>query len=754
MALLLDGGSALFTNIITMKKNLLTNLVLPAALLFGSMNSATSQEYNQRIAMEGVEMYGLITYSPINQLDDMTPGLYKFGFDQQFKPDDNGVLFARYISGGGVYHNGKIYCNIYSDEANLPEQKPVWTILDAETYDVLYEKVLPDNCECTTTSLAYDITNDKIYGIVVDFTDSHLVEIDPETGDMTRVGGNFDNKLRFKTLASANNGMLYSVVINTSDYSQALYKIRKTDGMAVKVKDITCENLLGPDDYLANNGSEQSMFINRETGKAYWIFESSSMELDGNYTPLVELNLTNAKATIVSYLTRTYQVSGAWLKEPNIGAPGIVTDFEFVSSAEGSESGYFQFQLPANDYMDNSLEGTMLNVRVVEGDQVLVDAQGTPGTLFKSEGISLLNDNHTVSITLSNDKGDGPTIQRTFHAGYDLPSAPANINLTVDGLTTTLTWDAPTTGKNGGVIDKNNITYKIIRQTGYYNNGNYGGVQEIVAEDLKACTFSETLPSDMNYYRYYIFSTYKGEDGDWGFSDDMIIGSPLNPPYGGMFTDPNDMFNYYTLVDVNGDNYCWNFDPQSRSAVYIYNQLEAADDWLISPPINFKKGVDYTLSFKAYSSLAGYLESMEVTLGSGRTPEEQTRQLINIPEVPTVDEEHPVTEYSLPFTVDEDGVYYYAFHVTSPKYHEFLYLFDIKIDLQSGIERVESEGNLVVTTGDHSVRVENPCGQTVAIYNSNGMLVDSFADTAYERELYPGVYIVRSNDTVQKIIVR
>lgn len=258
----------------------------------------------------------------------------------------------------------------------------------------------------------------------------------------------------------------------------------------------------------------------------------------------------------------------------------------------------------------------------------------------------------------------------------------------------------------------------------------------------------------MNYYRYYIFSTYKGEDGDWGFSDDMIIGSPLNPPYGGMFTDPNDMFNYYTLVDVNGDNYCWNFDPQSRSAVYIYNQLEAADDWLISPPINFKKGVDYTLSFKAYSSLAGYLESMEVTLGSGRTPEEQTRQLINIPEVPTVDEEHPVTEYSLPFTVDEDGVYYYAFHVTSPKYHEYLYLFDIKIDLQSGIERVEGEGNLVVTTGNHSVRVENPCGQTVAIYNSNGMLVDSFADTAYERELYPGVYIVRSNDTVQKIIVR
>ena len=89
----------------------------------GCVNATMSQEYGQPISMEGVDMYGFITFSPINEIDDMIPGLYKFGIENNYRPDDNSVLFNRYISGGGVYHNGKIYCNIYSDETNLPKQR-------------------------------------------------------------------------------------------------------------------------------------------------------------------------------------------------------------------------------------------------------------------------------------------------------------------------------------------------------------------------------------------------------------------------------------------------------------------------------------------------------------------------------------------------------------------------------------------------------------------------------------------------------
>ena len=729
-------------------KKIILNFVLLAALLFGLVGYTVSQEtettYFQRIAMEGVEMYGLVTYSPINQLDEMTPGLYEFGFDAQFKPDDNSVLFSRYIAGGGVYHDGKIYCNVYSDEAKLPEEKPVWTILDAETYEVLYEKELPANCLSTTTSLAYDITNNKIYGIVVDYSSSHLVEIDPETGDMTRIGDDFDSSLKFRTLVSDNNGMLYSVVIDRSDSGLYLYRIRKTDGRAAELKPITGKNLLGPDDYLANSNTEQAMFMNRATGKAYWIFESSSMVLDGNYTPIAEINLISGEATLVAYLSRSYQVSGAWLKEPNTGVPGIITDFEFVTPEEGSASGFIQFRLPANDYMGNPLTDEELDVLVVEGDSVIIDAKAAPGTLFQSEDLAFMNDNHTVAITVSNAKGSSPTVYRSFHAGYDLPEKPSNITLTYEGLTTTLTWDAPVTGVNGAPIDNDHIYYKVVR----YPN------EITVADSLVTCTFTETHPEDMTRYVYTVTSMYNGKEGGWGYSNNLIIGTPLDPPYGGMFTDVADMLNYYTLLDVNGDGYCWQYDFDTRSAVYVYNQQNAADDWLIAPPINYKKDETYVLQFKAYSSLPEYPESLEVKFGNERTPEAMTQLLIDIPEVPGVDEENPVTQYSAEITVEEDGIYYYGFHVYSAKYREFLYLFDIKLDpLGSAIQTPESESSLTVLSENGMLRIENPAEEAVVIFNCNGMTIDTFRDAAYERVLAPGMYIIKSATGVHKAIV-
>lgn len=726
-----------------MKKNLLKDLVLFVSVIIGCSNVVSAQEYFQRIAIEGVEMYGLITYSPINQLEDITPGLYKFGYDEKYKPNDNGVIFNRYIAGGGVYHNGKIYCNIYNDEANLPEQKPVWTIIDAETYEVLYEKVLQDNCQCTTTSLAYDITNNKIYGIVVDFTDSYLVEIDPETGDMHKVGGAMDRSLRFKTLVSTNNGMLYSVVIDTKDYAQHLYKIRKTDGLAVKVKSITGNNLLGPDDYLANNGTEQSMFINRSTGKVYWIFESSSMELDGNYTPIAEMNLSNAEATVVAYLTRSYQVSGAWLKEPVDGAPGIVSDFDFIVPETGSVSGYFQFNIPENDYFGNPLSDSDLNVYVVEGNDTLVNEKVIPGSLFKSDGITLISDNHNVAITLSNGYGDGPTIYRTFHAGYDLPDAPTNIHLSYEDLTTTLTWDAPTKGINGAPIDSENITYKVIRYP----------YEVVVAENLKDRVFVETHPEDMTRYVYTVTSMYGEQEGGWGYSNNLIIGTPLNPPYGGIFKGPADMLNYYTLIDSNGDGYCWGYDSNTASAVYIYNQYNNADDWMIAPPINYKKGEIYTLKFKAYSSLPDYPESLEVKFGDGRTPEEQNNLLIDIPSVPGVSEESPVTEFSTPVSVDKDGIYYFGFHAKSAKFREFLYLFDIRLELETGISTGNIKSAIIIGIEDETLKIQNPDSEMIYIYGSNGILIDSFSYCEYEHDMSPGMYIIKTSKSVNKVII-
>lgn len=175
---------------------------------------------------------------------------------------------------------------------------------------------------------------------------------------------------------------------------------------------------------------------------------------------------------------------------------------------------------------------------------------------------------------------------------------------------------------------------------------------------------------------------------------------------------------------------------------------------MIAPPINYKKGVIYMLKFKAYSSLPQYPESMEVTFGKGRTPEEQSLQLINIPEVPGATEENPVTEYSIPITVEEDGIYYYGFHVTSPKFHEFLYLFDIRLDIATDVKTVKSNDCITISTSKNNIVIQNPHMDKISLYTSDGMLIDTFTETAYNRSLKSGIYIVRDGSSTHKIIIQ
>ena len=45
---------------------------------------------------------------------------------------------------------------------------------------LLSEHELSDNCDNTTSSLAYDPTTNQIYGINYTYTESYVVKVDPE----------------------------------------------------------------------------------------------------------------------------------------------------------------------------------------------------------------------------------------------------------------------------------------------------------------------------------------------------------------------------------------------------------------------------------------------------------------------------------------------------------------------------------------------------------------------------------------------
>lgn len=65
-------------------KNLKIALALVAT--FVVLQVANAQDYFNRLAMEGVEIVGAITYGKVDKYTTMTKGYYAFNFDQQFEP--------------------------------------------------------------------------------------------------------------------------------------------------------------------------------------------------------------------------------------------------------------------------------------------------------------------------------------------------------------------------------------------------------------------------------------------------------------------------------------------------------------------------------------------------------------------------------------------------------------------------------------------------------------------------------------------
>lgn len=724
-----------------MRINMLLSLTLASTAIF-------AQATNERISMEGVDVMASITFGEENEIGENMVGIYELPYSNSYKPLTSTPLISGFFAGGSTYHDGKIYCNRYDDSGNTQLVRPVWQVYDADTYQLLYERELGDNCEYTTRSLAYDQTTDMIYGFVTDYSDTHLVRIDPETGEMTRIGENFERYNHYGSLACSRDGQLFAIVVD-NDYEAGtsdlmLAKIRKTDARLVKVGSISCNNLMG-EDLLIYMNYDQALFFNNETDELYWFMGSSSTELNDLYTPLFRINTLTAEATLVSYMDKVHHISGAFLKEPDQGAPAIIRDFSFIADQEGAVSGRLQIDMPQTTYGGSSLDGMPLTLTVSEGGTTIISAETTGGETFISDELSLSGGTHTLSVTVSNDVGNSPTVEREIYVGYDIPAAPSNVTLTYEGLTTTLTWDAPTEGINGMPINPDNFTYTVVRYP----------YEVTVAEGLKECRFVETHPADMTRYIYTVRAIDGDRVGEFSYSNALIIGEPLRPPYGGIFTDVADMYNYYTLIDANGDGYCWTYDSNTASAVYIYNQFEDADDWMISPLITFEAATTYELTFKAYSSMAEYPESLEVRLGRDRTPEAMTELLLELPEVPAVDEDNPVQEFSTEFTTDDEGLYFYGFHVVSPMFHEYLYIFDIKVQAKGSGQGLNdnTQQSIRVVTGERHLSISNPERLEMAIYDTRGISVCRTNDSDVELELPEGIYIIKTPDGVQKTMV-
>ena len=716
-----------------------------AATMLLATVSATAQDYFQRLSMEGVELIGAVTWGKVDQFTLMQPGYYEFSYDRKFSPDKTSPLFKASPLGGCAYHDGKIYSCEYSTFSH--KVKPVWRIYDAKTFKLLSEHELKDNCESTTTCITYDPTTGNLYGLLETYDETFLVKIDAATGNMTRIGSMLDHLsyTKYLAIACSPTGTIYCTYLNKSTDAIYLGKFRKTTGQVSMIRGISATNLL-PGDAFINGAYEQAMFFNNATGKMYWMFQGSSATLYKVVTQIYEVNPVTADAVMVAYTEDELQGPGAFFLEPDLKAPAIISDFKWTPDEEGSLSGTVSFKLPSETYGAKALTGD-LNLEITDGDKkVVFEGTKAPGDDFTMHVDNVKNDWNNYYITVSNESGDGPTIKRTFFAGYDKPKAPTNVKLTSEGLHTTLTWTAPQEGVKGNVIDVDNLTYTVVRYPG----------EVTVAKDLKTCSFEEDHPEDMTRYVYTVSATANNTTGPAAMSNNLIVGKPLDVLYGGEFQSAADMYNYYTILDSNGDGYTWMYDQDYNRALYYFSQVNAADDWMISPPINYKRGKKYELTFTAYSSSSTYKEDMQVTFGNDKTAEAQSEILLDLTQIPTIDEPYAPEQYKATFMAPSDGVYYYGFHAVSEKFREYIYLSNISVKEAeaSAISQLEYGADFMVKTGNGVLSVIANDADMVIVRDMSGRVVAESRGSLNNAKLVNGVYLITVGDKTVKTVVK
>ena len=236
----------------------------------------------------------------------------------------------------------------------------------------------------------------------------------------------------------------------------------------------------------------------------------------------------------------------------------------------------------------------------------------------------------------------------------------------------------------------------------------------------------------------------------------IVIGDALQPPYGGVFEGLGDFYNYYTIIDANNDGYTWTYHEDSHSAFYPYNYAQAANDWLISPPLQVEEGRVYTLIFSAFSSHSEFLESMLVTFGYDRTPVDN-RLVLDLEEVPAMDEQGGIATYEVDMLAEQSGTAFYAFQCYSPKYHEYLFLHNIQFKDRDadGISSVKKHNSTFLATPQKGqLLLVNPSATTLRVVGASGQTLFTTSEANAQLPLAPGVYVVTDGKSSQKVVVR
>lgn len=573
-----------------------------------------------------------------------------------------------YINGGGAYSDHKIHYHLWEMYADDESEIGIvyhnyYCVVNTDNWS--FENIVDYSANETNVAndMTYDSANDRLYSLewgTYDGGYNDLACIDKTTGESNIIISKMPDMI---CIAADNFGRLFTV-----GYDGSTYYINPDTKEIIKLGDSGVQPAF-----------MQSATVDPETNTIYWAATHKD-ETAALYT----INTSTGHADLIAPMPGNAELTALFIEADvkGLNAPAEVDNLS-INYADGNS--VITCNAPTKGFDGSALSGSVDVTLYIDGNLKGTRSVNPGEQVYFTNRIS--DGSHPVVIYASNSVGDGAKTIRSQFAGNDVPAAPKNLTLSVEGSVATLNWDAPAEGANGGSIDPATLTYEVVRYPGAVT----------VAEAQTATSFTETLPQGTATYYYVVTPSTSVGKGASATSNSFYLGTALTLPYYQPF-DSQESTDGFTLISSEGRGWYWwhNTVLNFKAMACKFNMEKQCDEWMMLPAFNLNPTSEYCLTFDAWAFDADSPERFEVTIGMGTTPEAQNKTLVAT---------HTITNttantYKVPFTVNTDGSYNIAFHSTpTAKSSYYLLIDNIRIEETATNDGPAAVTNLKATAG-------------------------------------------------------
>ncbi|MDE6410741.1 MAG: hypothetical protein K2K81_10955 [Muribaculaceae bacterium] len=209
-------------------------------------------------------------------------------------------------------------------------------------------------------------------------------------------------------------------------------------------------------------------------------------------------------------------------------SPSAVGDLSGKGMADGSLKAEVSFTLPTANLAGKLYDADTEIEVVVNGVADTVKTSGKPGEK-KTVTLKTVQGFNHITVTALVAGKESPAKETDVYTGFDIPSPVSGLVSEVDAdmLSMTLTWDAPTVGYNGGVLNPKTLQYDIYALTD--TGAGYGWAQ-IGTTTQTGCIYSVEEGAEQQIVQVGVLA--KNDLGDSGRLQTVIelLGTPYSLP--------------------------------------------------------------------------------------------------------------------------------------------------------------------------------------------------------------------------------